>query len=86
MSETLKCIVINSKDLKAMFAKILIPENMNLVRGQIPIEVLSQTALKKISRCFNELSYPAGHVFVEEGAPFKSIYIVKSGTCEIYSK
>lgn len=41
MSETLKCIMIQNRDIRALFSKILTPENINLVRGRIPTEVLS---------------------------------------------
>ena len=67
MSETLKCIMISNSDLKALFAKILTPENFNIVRGQIPVEILSLTAVKKISRCFTELEFPVGHEIMTEG-------------------
>ena len=48
--------------------------------------MLANNTVKKISRCFNEREYPSGKVLIEEGAPLKNIYIIKSGTCEIYSK
>ena len=67
MSETLKCISISNQDMRQLFSKILSPENISLVRGDIPETILSHTAAKKISRCFNELEYAAGYVFMEEG-------------------
>ena len=85
MSETLKCVCINNRDIKALFAKNLTPENINLVRGRISSEILTHNVLKKISRCFNEKEFPAGKVLIEEGSALRSIYILKSGACELYS-
>lgn len=86
MSETLKVIVISNKDIRTLFAKILTPENINLVRGRISSEILTQNVVKKIARCFNEKEFPAGKILIEEGSALKMIYILKSGTCEVYSK
>ena len=35
LSETLKTIMISNNDIRNLFAKILTPENMGLVRGHI---------------------------------------------------
>jgi hypothetical protein len=67
MSEPLKCIIISTKDLKALSAKILTQENLKLIRGRIPEEDMSLNILKKILRCFNEKEYPAGKVLMQEG-------------------
>ena len=42
--------------------------------------------IKKVSRCFNERVFPAGKVIIAEGQTLKNIYIIKSGTCEVYSE
>lgn len=86
MSETLKTIMIHNGDLKKLFSKILSPENIKLVRGRISTEILTHNILKKITRCFNERKYPPGKVLLKEGTQLKSIFIVKSGTCEVYRK
>ena len=85
MSETLKTITIADADLKKLFAKILTPENIKLVRGQISTEVLTHNTVKKVSRCFNEREFPSGKTIITEGQKMKNIYIVKSGTCEVFS-
>ena len=85
MSETLKTIMIVNQDLKRLFAKILTPENIKLVRGQISTDMITHNTMKKISRCFNEREFPPGKVIITEGETLKSIYIIKSGTCEVYS-
>ena len=67
MSEPLKCIMISTKDLKALISKILTQENLKLIRGRIPEEEMSLNILKKILRCFIEKEYPAGKVLMQEG-------------------
>lgn len=86
MSETLKTIMILNSDLKKLFAKIMTPENIKLVRGNISTDVLTHNMMKKVSRCFYERVFPPGKVIISEGQQLKYIYIIKSGTCEVYSK
>lgn len=85
MSEPLKCIMINRNDLKKLYSRILTPENLALIRGRIPPEQMSHNIVKKILRCFNEKEFPPGKVLLEEGKPLNSIYIIKSGICQMYS-
>ena len=86
MSETMKCLTIRIKDLKAMFAKSLTQENINLIRGEISQVLLSKNVLAKVARGFAEKSYPTGKIILEEGKPLRNIYVLKTGTCEVYSK
>lgn len=86
MSETVKTIMISNKDLAHLFKKILTPENIKLVRGQVSTDTLSHNIVKRVSRCFNEKEFPPGKLIVEEGMPLKSIYVIKSGTCEVFSE
>ena len=86
MSENFKCLTIRNLELQALFRKSLSQENMQLIRGSIPREVLSKFVIKKTARCFTEKEYPAGIFIFKEGAPLKSICILKSGTCEVYSR
>ena len=86
LSETVKCVMINSKDLNHLFAKILTPQNIRLIRGRIPTETISHNMMKKVARCFNEKTYPPGKVILSEGNTLKSIFIIKKGTCEVYVK
>ena len=85
MSENFKCLTIRNSELKALFRKSLSAENMALIRGCIPREVLSKFVIKKTARCFTEKTYPAGIFIFKAGQPLRSIFILKSGTCEVYS-
>lgn len=85
MSEPLKCIMINRNDLKKLFSRILTQENLILIRGRISAEQMSHNIVKKILRCFNERVFPPGKILLDEGKALTSIYIIKSGMCEMYS-
>lgn len=85
MSDTLKCLTIRTKDLKALFEKSLTHENMALIRGEISQVLLSKNVLKKVARGFTEKIYPPGKFILTEGQPLRSIFVLKSGTCEVFS-
>jgi hypothetical protein len=38
-----------------------------------------------LSRCFVEKEFPAGKILMQEGAPIKTVYLIKHGECQIYS-
>ena len=86
MSDTLKCIQIRVKDMITLYQKTLTPENLDLIRGQIPNSLISQATLKKVAIGFSEKRYPSGKFLIEQDKPLKYLYLIKSGTCEVFNK
>ena len=41
---------------------------------------------RNLSRCFVEREYPAGKVLVKEGQPVDTVYLIKSGACQLTNR
>ena len=47
--------------------------------------MLSKNVIKKVARGFTEKEFPTGHILLQQGKPLTSIFVMKSGSCEVFS-
>ncbi len=86
-TQPLVCIKISNKALRELFSKQMSPENIELMKEVFIFSgtTINFKTLDKISRLFVERTYTAGTVLLIENKPVNSVFLIKSGVCEVMS-
>lgn len=60
-------------------------ENVRLLEDSLSESKTSSKVIRNICSSFNEVVYPAETILILDNEPLKYLYLIKEGTCDIFS-